>query len=144
MTAKSSVAAVTVIAALLSWVPSTVLSAQTAGQSIGSVRIPRAVRANGQALAAGTYTLRLSAESVTPVVGQPPEAARWVEFVQDNQVRGRELAVVVTAAAARQPGGPTLPGGAGPSVQTLRGGDYLRVWVQQAGTHYLIYLSAAS
>jgi hypothetical protein len=94
-------------------------------------------------LAAGTYTLRLSGESVTPVVGQPPDAARWVEFVQDNQVRGRELAVVITPAAAREaPVGKSLPATGAPRVQTLQGGDYVRIIAHQTGTHYLIYLNA--
>jgi hypothetical protein len=70
------------------------LTAQTSGTSLGSVKIP-AVTANGQALPAGTYTLRLSGDAVTPVVGQSADAAKWVEFVQGGQVKGKELATVV-------------------------------------------------
>ena len=58
-----------------------VLGTAIAAQSLASVRLPRAVMANGQALAAGTYAVRLSSEAVTPVVGQSAEGTRWVEFV---------------------------------------------------------------
>ena len=66
-----------------------VASAQTAMQgqapagetSLGSVRVPRAVMADGKPLKAGTYTVRLTAQDATPVVpGIIME--RWVEFVQ--------------------------------------------------------------
>src|SRR5919109_1437490 len=117
-----------------------IVSAQT-GESLGTVRLPRAVMANGQSLAAGTYSARLSTETVSRVVGQPPESTRWVEFVQDGQVKGRELATVVPPADVKQVAKGTPPPQGSARVQTLRGGDYLRVWLNRAGTQYLIHFS---
>jgi hypothetical protein len=97
--------------------------------------------ANGQSLAAGTYSARLSPETATRVVGQLPESARWVEFVQDGQVKGRELATVVAPADVKQVAKGTPPPQGTARIQALRGGDYLRVWLNRAGTQYLIHLS---
>ena len=119
------------------------LMAAQEGETLGSVRLPRGVAANGQPLAAGTYTARLSSEPVTRVVGQPVDSTRWVEFVQAGQVRGRELATVVSPADVKAvaKGTPPAPGTA--RVQLLRGGEYLRVWLNRGGTQYLIHLSVA-
>ena len=70
--------------------------------TLGSVHIPRNVTADGQALAAGTYSLRVSDTPVTPVVGQPPSETKWVEFVQGTSVKGREIATVVTTEDAKR------------------------------------------
>jgi hypothetical protein len=37
---------------------------------------------------------------------------------------------------------PPRPGGS--KVQLLKGNDYLRVWINRGGTHYLIHLPAAT
>jgi hypothetical protein len=111
------------------------------GESLGSLRLPRAAMANGQELAAGTYTARLSSDAVTRVVGQPPEGMVWVEFVQGGQVRGRELATVVSPPDVKlvAKGTPPAPGAA--RVQMLRGNDYLRAWFNRGGTQYLIHFA---
>ena len=77
--------------------PSVLLHAQTAATTLGTVRLTRGVMADGKALSAGSYSLRVTADAVTPVKGQGPENAKWVEFVQGGQVKGRELASVVAA-----------------------------------------------
>ena len=66
---------------------SVVVQAQPAATALGSVRLPRAVMADGKALSAGSYSLRVTSDAVTPVKGQGPEAEKWVEFVQGGQVR---------------------------------------------------------
>src|SRR5262245_16850509 len=99
MTTKSRIA-LFLIAGGLAVSPLT--AAAQAGDSLGTVRLPQNVMANGQALPAGTYTARLSSENVSPVVGQPADSSRWVEFVQGGQVRGRELATVVAPADVKQ------------------------------------------
>jgi len=120
-------------------------SAQAGAQSIGTVRLTQAARANGQSLAAGTYTLRLTSENPSPVVGQGPSSARWVEFVQGGQVRGRELATVVTASDIAVVGKTKTPPGPGTvRVHSLKGGDYTRIWLNSGGTHYLVHLSTAA
>lgn len=117
---------------------------QAQGESLGTVRLPAQVSANGQALPAGTYTLRLSSDPVTPVVGQGPQAAKWVEFVQAGQVKGKELASVVDPADVKAVAKRTPPAAGRVLVQGLRGADYVRVWVNRAGTQYLIHLAKKS
>lgn len=124
-------------------VPAASASAQSGSQTLGSVRVTRSVLANGEALAAGTYTLRLSADTPSAVVGQTPAQSRWVEFVQNGQVKGREVATVLTSAeiktVVRQPG--PEPGASATAL--LTGGDYLRIWVNRGGTNYLVHLAVA-
>jgi len=118
------------------------ISAQlAAGQTLGTVRIPKAVTANGKPLPAGTYAVRTSADPVTPAVGQTRELTQWVEFVQGGQVKGRELATVLPAAEVKAvvKGKPPASGSA--VTQVLKGNDYLRVWINQGGTHYLLHFA---
>ena len=121
------------------------LGAQTGGQTaLGTVRVPQQVTANGQPLAAGTYTLRLSADTVAPVVGQPAGESRWVEFLQGTQVKGKEIATVVPSAEVQQIAKMAPPAAGTAKVQVLKGADYLRIWINRAGTHYLVHLTAAA
>jgi len=123
------------------------LHAQTANATstlASSVRIPAGVKANGQPLPSGAYTVRVSADPVTPVVGQGPEAAKWVEFVQAGQVKGKELASVVAPADVKAVAKRTPPTAGSGLVHTLRGSDYVRVWVNHNGSQYLVHLSAAA
>ena len=120
------------------------LGAQGEAQSLGSVTLNRRVFANGQALAAGTYTLRLTTESAAPAVGLPAGSERWIEFVQGNEVRGRELASVVPADEVSDVAETAAPGRGAIRVDLLRGGEYLRIWVNQGGTHYLVHLSTSN
>jgi hypothetical protein len=99
--------------------------------------------ANGQALPAGTYTLRLSADAVTAVVGQTPAESRWVEFVQNGQVRGREMATVLSATELAAVAEGRRPAAGAVQVELLKGNDYIRVWANRAGTHYLLHLAAS-
>jgi len=114
------------------------LAAQT--RAAVTVRLPRAVLADGQPLPAGTYSLRLSNDAVSPVVGQGPDASRWVEFVQSGQVKGRELASVIRGEDVKAVVKGTPPAVGSARVQLLRGADYLRVWANVDGTQYLIHL----
>jgi hypothetical protein len=111
----------------------------TAQTNLGTVRLPRAVSADGKPLAAGSYMLRLTGEQATPVVGQTPD--HWVEFVQGGQVRGRELASMVAADAIGEVAEGKPPASGRPRVEMLKGNDYLRIWVNRSGTHYLIHLA---
>jgi len=112
---------------------------------LGTVTIPRAVTADGKPLAAGRYTIRLTAQAAQPTVpGQKPDLNRWVEFVQGGQVRGREVVSIVPAAEVKDTmPGPDMPGHVGTTgsrVEMLKGGDYLRVWIARGGNHYLVHL----
>jgi len=114
--------------------------------ALGSVRIPRAVKADGKDLKAGTYQVRLTAQTASPAVpGQTME--RWVEFVQGGKVAGREVVSIVPAGEMKDlMPGPDAPGkapGAGTRVEMLKGNDYLRVWISRAGVNYLIHMPPA-
>jgi hypothetical protein len=119
-------------------------SAQANAQSLGSVTINKKVMANGQPLAAGTYTVRLSSDPVTSVVGESADSEKWVEFVQGGQVKGKELATVVTGADVKTISKEKAPAAGTARVDTLKGADYLRVWINHGGTHYLIHLTLAT
>ena len=110
--------------------------------SLGTVRLTRSVKANGEALPAGSYQLRLTGEEPPAHRGDQPYE-RWVEFVRGGRVVGREVVSVVPASEIKNvsKGGAPAPGQS--KVELLRGDDYLRVWVNRGGTHYLVHLATA-
>ena len=119
--------------------------APTTETALGSVRIPRAVKADGKDLKAGTYQVRLTAEAAAPAVpGITME--RWVEFLQGGKVVGREVVSIVPAAEMKDlmpgPDGGKAPA-SGARVEMLKGNDYLRVWISRAGVSYLIHMPPA-
>ena len=121
------------------------VAAQPASTSLGQVRLSRPVMVGGQKLAAGTYALRLTGDKGKAVVGQTTDESQWVEFVQGKEVKGRELATVLSTAAAKKVvKGGKLPASGAASAELLKGGDYIRVWVSRSGTHYLLHLAVAS
>lgn len=64
---------------------------------LGTVHIPRSVKADNQPLKAGTYQVRLSGDPLKPAVGQTPNLEQWVEFVQAGKVKGKAVASIVPA-----------------------------------------------
>lgn len=118
--------------------------AQTPASSLGSVTLTRGVMADGKRLNAGTYQVRLTDESLKPAVGQSPDAERYVEFLQNGRVVGREVATVVPSGEVAGIAKWRQPSANGVSVELLKGNDYLRVWISRAGTHYLINMPTAS
>ena len=126
--------------------PAATLSAQQpskAGMALGSVTLPKKVLADGQPLAAGTYQVRLGAEDPKAVVGQSPEGARYVEFVRGGKVLGREVATVVSNADMATMAKWRKPTPDSVKVESLKGDEYLRVWINRGGANYLIHLPAA-
>jgi hypothetical protein len=115
-------------------------AAPTGEMTLGSVRLPRAVTADGKPLAAGTYQVRLTAQASKPdAVGQTEELERWVEFMRGKEVAGREVVTIVPQAEIKMVVKDAPPPSGGSKVQVLRGNDYLRVWINRAGTHYLVH-----
>jgi hypothetical protein len=115
--------------------------APTAETALGSVRIPRSVKADGKDLKAGTYQVRLTAQDAAPAVpGITME--RWVEFVQGGKVVGKEIASIVSAADIKAVAEMKPPAPGSSRVDGLKGSEYLRVWINKGGTHYLVNLSA--
>jgi hypothetical protein len=113
--------------------------------SLGSVNLPRAVMANGQALRAGTYQVRLTAESAQPSV-PGIQMERWVEFLRGGKVVGREVVSIIPQTEVKdlQPGPEgARPAAGGSRVEMLKGDDYLRVWINRGGVNYLLHLPPA-
>ncbi len=109
---------------------------------LGTVHLPQAVMADGKPLAAGTYEVRLTDAAVTPAVGQSPDAERWVEFVKGGTVMGRELASVIPAESMASIAKGKRPAANSSLVQALKGGEYVRVWINKNKVNYLINLGA--
>lgn len=109
--------------------------------ALGSVRIRFNTMANGEALPAGTYTVRL-----TPAEGQPPAAGitehyeRWVEFSQGGAVKGKEVVSIVPAAEIAGVANDPAPGRDRSKVEMLRNNEFVRVWINRGGNHYLVHL----
>jgi len=108
--------------------------------ALGSVRLMRGVKADGKMLPAGTYMVRLTPQEAKPeAVGASESIERWVEFVQRGTVKGREVVSIVPQNEVKNVVKDPAPRAGASKVQVLRGNDYLRVWINKAGNHYLIY-----
>jgi len=117
----------------------------TGDLSLGSVRLPRSVTADGKPLAAGTYQVRVTAQPAKPdAVGTTEELERWAEFLQGGKVAGREVVSIVPQAEVKLVSKDAPPPSGGSKVQVLRGNDYLRVWINRGGNHYLIHFPVAA
>jgi hypothetical protein len=111
--------------------------------TFGSIRLPQAVLADGTPLAAGTYQVRITTEHPTPAVGQSANAECWVEFVKAGIVAGRDVASVVSSEdIATVAKGPS-PKPSTSRVDLLKEGEYLRVWMNSGGTHYIVNMPVA-
>jgi hypothetical protein len=118
-------------------------NAQAGALALGSVRIPKPVKADGKDLPAGTYQVRLTADEAKPdAKGSSEVLERWVEFVQKGQVKGREVVSIVPAAEAKLVQKDTPPPSGGSKVETLKGGDYTRLWINKGGSYYLVHFSS--
>lgn len=119
--------------------------APTGEIALGSVRIIRAVTADGKPLPAGTYTVRVTAQEAKPeAVGTTESLERWAEFVQRGEVKGREVVSIVPASEAKVVAKDPPPAAGRSKVQMLRGNEYLRVWFNKGGNHYLIHLATGT
>jgi hypothetical protein len=110
--------------------------------SLGTVNMPRAVKADGQALAAGSYQVRVTETLASPqAAGQTPQYERWAEFLRGGKVVGREVVTIVPASDIKQVAEMTPPPSGGSRSEVLKGGDYLRLWINRGGNHYLIHFN---
>lgn len=112
------------------------------GTTLGNVTLNTAVLADGRRLAPGTYQVRLTDETAKPGVGQSADAERYVEFVRGGMVAGRELATVI---ASDSDPNAKRRGAAGDrvKVERLRGGDYVRIWIDRGDRSYVIHVPPA-
>lgn len=117
----------------------------TGETALGSVSLPRAVMANGQTLQAGSYQVRLTADAAQPAV-PGIQMERWVEFVRGGKVVGREVVSIIPQSEEKDLNsgakGPR-PGAGSTRVETLKGDDYVRVWINRRGVNYLLHLPPA-
>jgi len=119
-------------------------AAPTGDITLGSVRLPKGVTADGKPLAAGTYQLKLTAQQAGPeAVGTTEALERWVELSQGKEVKGREVVSIVPQAEIKMVVKDTPPASGASKVQVLRGNDYMRVWINRGGNHYLIHFPVA-
>ncbi|MEO5820615.1 MAG: hypothetical protein ABIT71_08920 [Vicinamibacteraceae bacterium] len=111
--------------------------------ALGTVRVPKGLKADGKELPAGTYRVRLTPEEAA---GKAPGATasyeRYVEFVQGTAVKGREVVSIVPSADIGKVAKAKGPAPGAARVERLRGDDYVRVWINRGGNHYLIHLIA--
>ena len=119
-------------------------SAQTGGTALGSVTISKRVLADGKPLPPGTYQVRLTADMPKPGVGQSTEGERYVEFVRNGKVVAREVATVISNADIATVSDGKRPAANSSKVETLKGDDFVRVWINRGGNNYLIHLPAAT
>ncbi len=120
-------------------------AAPTGDIALGSVRLPKGVTADGKALPAGTYNVKLTAAQAAPeAVGTTEALERWVELSQGKAVKGREVVSIVPQAEIKMVVKDTPPASGGSKVQLLKGNDYLRVWINKGGNHYLIHFPVAA
>ena len=111
--------------------------------ALGSVHIPKSVKADGKALAAGTYQVRLTSQMATPdAKGQTASLERWVEFVKGGKVAGREVVTIIPQSEIDKVQKDTPPHANSAKVETLKGGDYVRLWINKGGNHYLVHFPA--
>jgi hypothetical protein len=117
---------------------------EVAARMLGTVRLTRNVMANGELLRAGRYQVRLTEQVAKPAApGATPTFERWVEFVQGGEVKGREVVSIVPQDEIAQVSetGRVPPGGS--RVEMLKGNEFVRVWINSSGTHYLIHMPPA-
>ncbi len=111
---------------------------------LGKVHLTKAVTADGKPLPPGTYDVKLTAQAATPkAVGTTESLERWVEFTQGGTVKGREVVSIVPQEEIKMVVKDTPPAAGASKVQVLRGNEYVRVWINKAGNHYLIHLPAS-
>jgi hypothetical protein len=116
---------------------------QKAAAGLGQVRVSRDVLADGKSLKAGLYEVRVTGEEQAPAKGMSAHAERWIEFVSKGAVAGREVATVIADADIASVAKGPRPRANASRVDILKGGDYLRVWINRNGEHYLLNMPVA-
>ena len=82
----------------------------------------------------------LQAQEAKPdAKGASENIERWVEFVQRGAVKGREVVSIVPSAEVKNVVKDPPPAAGMSKVQMLKGNEYMRVWFNKGGNHYLIY-----
>lgn len=111
--------------------------------AVATVTISQPVTADGTPLAPGKYEVRILDERPT-VNGTSSETQRIVEFVQNGKTIARDVAEVF-ATAGPSASASAAVGTSGPAtqravVQTLKGGEFVRIVITDAANRFLIHL----
>jgi len=119
----------------------------TPGKShaVATVTITETVKADGKALAPGTYEVWILDDRPNLGAGAPSDAQRVVELYQNGKMVAREVAEYF--AAGERPVGTSGATGTRlgkAAVQKLRGGEFVRIAINDASGRYLIHLPTAS
>ena len=117
----------------------------TTAMRLGTVHIPRSVKADDQPLKAGTYQVRLSGDPLT--AGRRPEpeprAVGRVPPGRQGEGQGGRLDRPGRSDRARSRRARSRSRTAS-RVDVLKGDDYVRVWINKGGNNYLIHLPTVS
>jgi hypothetical protein len=109
------------------------------GRTHPTVTIAKSVMIDGKPLAAGTYQVWVTTERPDVGAGAPSEGQRVVEFAQNDQVVARTVAEVFPR-RGREAVGTSGGGATRARVETLRGGEFVRVSFNDAEGRFLIHL----
>jgi hypothetical protein len=116
----------------------------TGDMALGVVHFGKSVKADGKALPAGTYQVRLTAQEASPdAKGETASLERWVEFVQKGQVKGREVVTIVPQSEIALVEKDSPPHANTAKVELLKGGNYMRLWINKGGNQYLVHFPVA-
>ena len=116
----------------------------TPGRTHPKVQIAQQVMADGKPLPAGTYELWITDERPDVKAGAPSENQRVVEFAQNGKVVAREIAEVFRRGERQVVGTSGSAGTSGARTEMLRGGEYLRVSINDPDGRFLIHLPTGS
>ena len=120
---------------------------ETQGKShaVATFTITEPVKADGKPLPPGTYEVWILNDRPDLGAGAPSNAQRVVELYQNGKMVAREVAEVFSA--GERPIGTSGATGTGlrkAAVEKLKGGEYIRVAINDAGARYLIHLPTAA
>jgi hypothetical protein len=107
---------------------------------LATVTLPWSVLADGKILFAGSYDVRITNAIVPRALGETEVAERWIEFVADGVVVGRDIATIVPDIEIANVAEGLPPKANTSRVELLTGGELLRVWINRDGLNYLIHL----
>ena len=110
------------------------------GRTHPTVTLSKSVMIDGKPLPAGTYQLWITSERPDVGAGAPSDGQRVVEFAQNDQVVARTIAEVFPRRGREAVGTSGSGGASRAQVQTLRGGEFVRVSVNDAEGRFLIHL----
>ena len=119
-------------------------AALTAGRQESAAPHVRSAPSQSIASRKEAPTSSSSAPPSIDAAGASEKLERWVEFVQKGAVKGREVVSIVPENEVKNVVKDAPPPKGGSKVQLLKGNDYVRVWINKAGNHYLIHLPTSA